>query len=174
MGVYVGKRFSTQNTALKNRFFLQSYDWQIDKDNKILKTILGGPFIIGEWINLEHYFSTTDNERFGAGSKVYHNVVGKVGVWTGNYGDLRTGLPYQTVMHDGKPYHEPMRLLTFIEGPLEKVLEAAKEVENAIKLVMNEWVRLVIVDKINGVAYTIKDGEVSVLFDSRGINQFVI
>ncbi|MGC9286437.1 MAG: DUF2309 domain-containing protein [Hydrogenobaculum sp.] len=174
MGVYVGKRSSTQNVALKNRFFMQSYAWEIDKDNKILKNILSGPFIIGEWINMEHYFSTTDNERLGAGSKVYHNVVGKVGVWTGNYGDLRTGLPYQTVYHDGMPYHEPIRLLTFIEAPVEKVLQAAQETEEALKLVVNEWVRLIIVDKLKGVAYTFKDGNLEVLFDSRGINQFVI
>ncbi|GAB6078187.1 DUF2309 domain-containing protein [Hydrogenobaculum acidophilum] len=174
MGVYVGKRSSTQNITLKNRFFMQSYDWEIDKDNKILKTILSGPFIIGEWINMEHYFSTTDNERLGAGSKVYHNVVGKIGVWTGNYGDLRTGLPYQTVYHDGIPYHEPIRLLTFIEAPVEKVLEAAQQTEEALKLVVNEWVRLIIIDKVKGIAYTFKDGNLEVLLDSRGINQFVI
>ena len=174
MGVYVGKRSSTQNIILKNRFFMQSYNWEIDKDNRILKTILSGPFIIGEWINMEHYFSTTDNERLGAGSKVYHNVVGKIGVWTGNYGDLRTGLPYQTVYHDGVPYHEPIRLLTFIEAPVEKVLEAAKETEKALKLVLNEWVRLIIIDKTKGIAYTFKDGNLEVLLDTRGINQFVI
>jgi len=153
---------------------MQSYVWEIDKDNKILKNILSGPFIIGEWINMEHYFSTTDNERLGAGSKVYHNVVAKVGIWTGNYGDLRTGLPYQTVYHDGIPYHEPIRLLTFIEAPAEKVLEAAQEVKEALKLVVNEWVRLIIIDKLKGVAYTFKNGNLEVLVDSRGINQFVI
>ncbi|GAB6077441.1 DUF2309 domain-containing protein [Hydrogenobaculum acidophilum] len=165
MGAYVGKRSSTQNLALKNRVFMQSYDWEVDKDNSILKTILSGPYLIGEWINLEYYFSTTDNERLGAGSKVYHNVVGKIGVWTGNYGDLRTGLPYQTVYMDGKPFHEPMRLLVFIEAPIEKVMDAAKDVPKALELVLNEWTRVIIIDKTKGAAYTIKNKEVITVFE---------
>ncbi|MFP3254353.1 MAG: DUF2309 domain-containing protein [Hydrogenobaculum sp.] len=165
MGAYVGKRSSTQNLALKNRVFMQSYDWEIDKDGSILKNILAGPYLIGEWINLEYYFSTTDNEKLGAGSKVYHNVVGKVGVWTGNYGDLRTGLPYQTVYVDGKPYHEPMRLLVFVEAPIEKVMEAAKSVPKALELVLNEWTRVIIIDKTKGSAFTIKNKEVITVFE---------
>ncbi len=165
MGAYVGKRSSTQNLALKNRMFMQSYDWELDKDNSILKTILSGPYLISEWINLEYYFSTTDNERLGAGSKVYHNVVSKVGVWTGNYGDLRTGLPYQTVYVDGRPFHEPMRLLVFVEAPLEKVMDAAKEVPKALELVLNEWTRVIIIDKTKGAAYTIKNKEIITVFE---------
>ena len=36
---------------------------------------------------MEHYFSAVDNERFGSGSKVYHNVACRFGVMTGNLWD---------------------------------------------------------------------------------------
>lgn len=146
IGVWVGKREKAMNAVLSNRFFMHSYDYTIDHDNGILKTILNGPFLIGQWINMEYYFSTVDNEKFGAGSKVYHNVVGKIGVFSGNYSNLRMGLPYQTVYYEDKPYHEPARLLVFVEAPLQKVLDAATQTELPMMLIGNEWVRVIVVD----------------------------
>ena len=55
-------------------------------------------------------------------------------------------------------------MLTFVEAPVEKVLEAAKDVKEALGLVLNEWVRLIIVDKTKNAAYTIKNGNLELVF----------
>lgn len=163
MGVFAGPRSSSKHITFNNRLFMHSYDWTIDNDNAdILTRIFNGPLIVGEWINLEHYFSTVDNRIYGAGSKVYHNVVAKVGVYNGNYSDLKIGLPTQSVLLEGEAYHEPVRLLTFMEAPLEKV---GKAVENSIAktFILNEWIRPVIIDKEAKKVYTYEFGEFIVI-----------
>ena len=165
MGVFAGPRSYTKHLVLNNRFFMHSYDWKIDNDNaEILTAIFDGPLIVGEWINLEHYFSTVDNHAYGAGSKVYHNVVSKIGVFNGNYSDLKIGLPIQSVYLDGKPYHEPVRLLSFVEAPLEIV---GKAVENSIAktFILNEWIRPVIIDREAKKVYSYENGEFIVIRD---------
>ncbi len=159
MGVFTGPRKFTKHLDLKNRFFMHSYDWKLDNDeSEILTRIFDGPLVVGEWINLEHYFSTVDNHIYGAGSKVYHNVVSKVGVFSGNYSDLKIGLPMQSVYLEGKAYHEPIRLLTFIEAPLGKVLKA---VENSIAkpFILNEWIRPIVIDREDKKVYSYEYGE---------------
>jgi uncharacterized protein YbcC (UPF0753/DUF2309 family) len=163
VGVFAGPRDSTRHIAFDNRLFMHSYDWEIDNDNAdILTKIFDGPLIVGEWINLNYYFSTTDNKVYGAGSKVYHNIVSKVGVYNGNYSDLQTGLPSQSVLLEGKAYHEPVRLLTFMEAPLEKV---GKAVENSIaqQFILNEWIRPVIIDKEAKKVYAYEYGDFVVI-----------
>ncbi|MDP3301083.1 MAG: Na-translocating system protein MpsB [Sulfuricurvum sp.] len=163
MGVFAGPRNSTKHLVLNNRFFMHSYDWKIDNDNAdILTAIFNGPLIVGEWINLEHYFSTVDNHIYGAGSKVYHNIVSKIGVFSGNYGDLKIGLPIQSVYLEGEPYHEPVRLLSFVEAPLEIV---GKAVENSIAkpFILNEWIRPVIIDREAKKVYSYENGEFIVI-----------
>ncbi len=163
MGVYAGPRNSVKHLSLNNRFFLHSYDWKVDNDDAdILTRIFDGPLVVGEWINLEHYFSTVDNGIYGAGSKVYHNVVGKVGVYNGNYSDLKIGLPTQSVLLEGKAYHEPVRLLSFVEAPLEKV---GKAVEQSIakEFILNEWIRPVIIDREAKKVYAYESGDFKVI-----------
>ena len=89
----IGRRSLTHDLSLEGRAFLHSYDYNIDPKRRLLENILTGPLVVGQWINMEHYFSTVDNQRFGSGSKVYHNVADRFGVMTGNLSDLRTGLP---------------------------------------------------------------------------------
>lgn len=159
MGVFAGPRDYTKHLELNNRFFMHSYDYKIDNDEaEILTRIFDGPLIVGEWINLEHYFSTVDNHVYGAGSKVYHNIVSKVGVFSGNYSDLKIGLPTQSVILEGKAYHEPVRLLSFVEAPLAL---AGKAVENSIakEFILNEWIRPVIVDREAKKVYSYENGE---------------
>ena len=163
MGVFAGPRSFTKHLELNNRFFMHSYDYKIDnEDADILTGIMDGPLIVGEWINLEHYFSTVDNHVYGAGSKVYHNIVAKVGVFSGNYSDLKIGLPIQSVYLEGEAYHEPVRLLTFMEAPLEKV---GKAVERSIAkpFILNEWIRPVIIDREAKKVYSYEDGEFIVI-----------
>ncbi|HET9123085.1 MAG TPA: DUF2309 domain-containing protein, partial [Acidiferrobacteraceae bacterium] len=114
----IGRRHLTEQLDMEGRVFLQSYDYRCDPKGRLLENILTGPLVVGQWINMEHYFSTVDNEHYGSGSKVYHNVAGRFAVMTGNLSDLRTGLPAQTVLKDGEPYHEPLRLLAVIEAPV--------------------------------------------------------
>ena len=108
---------------------------------------------------MEHYFSTVDNECFGSGSKVNHNVAGRFGVMTGNLSDLRTGLPAQTVLKDGMPYHEPLRLITVIEAPFEHARKAIDGVVTVKNLVQNAWIRLLIVDPESSEVSVFKNGE---------------
>lgn len=163
MGVFAGPRDSTRHMQFNNRLFMHSYDSKIDNDDaEILTRIFDGPLVVGEWINLEHYFSTVDNKIYGAGSKVYHNVVSKIGVYNGNYSDLKIGLPTQSVIEEGEAYHEPVRLLSYVEAPLETV---AKAVENSIakEFILNEWIRPIIIDKAAKKVYSYESGEFIVI-----------
>jgi hypothetical protein len=155
----IGRRALTQGLSLEGRAFLHSYDYRIDPKRRLLETILTGPLVVGQWINMEHYFSTVDNDRFGSGSKVYHNVAGRFGVMTGNLGDLRTGLPSQTVLDRGRPYHQPLRLITVIEAPLEQARAAVENVIAVKHLVRNGWIRLLVIDPETGTVTAYDDGQ---------------
>ena len=154
----IGRRELTAEMKLDGRAFLHSYDYRVDDNRRLLETIMTGPLVVGQWINMEHYFSAVDNERFGSGSKVVHNVAGRFGVMTGNLSDLRTGLPAQTVLMDGMPYHEPVRLMTVIEAPFEHAIQALDAVTSVKELVHNGWIRLLIVDPLTGRISLCQDG----------------
>jgi len=155
----IGRRELTRSSSLDGRAFLHSYDYRLDRKWRLLENILTGPLVVGQWINMEHYFSTVDNERFGSGSKVYHNVAGRFGVMTGNLSDLRTGLPAQTVLDKGSPYHEPLRLITVIEAPFEHAWRSVESVAAVKTLVRNSWIRLLIIDPEQGTVNVYDDGQ---------------
>lgn len=115
----IASRRLTQGVHLAGRAFLHSYDYCEDPTGRLLEIIMTGPQVVGQWINMEHYFSTVDTNVYGSGSKIYHNVVGRLGIMYGPQSDLRSGLAWQTVMSGERPFHEPMRLLTLIEAPRE-------------------------------------------------------
>ncbi len=154
----IGRRDLTARLDLEGRVFLNSYDYRCDPRGRHLENILAGPLVVGQWINMEHYFSTVDNERYGSGSKAYHNIAGRFGVMTGNLSDLRTGLPSQTVLKDGAPYHEPLRLITLIEAPFEHARRAIESVAQVKTLVHNGWVRMVIVDPLTARVHVFEQG----------------
>ena len=154
----IGRRNLTEQMNLDGRVFLHSYDYRCDPKGWLLENILTGPLVVGQWINMEHYFSTVDNAHYGSGSKVYHNVAGRFGVMTGNLSDLRTGLPSQTVLKNGLPYHEPMRLLTVIEAPVALAKQAIERVSKVRNLVHNGWVRMAIVDPESHKFYVFQNG----------------
>jgi len=155
----IGNRNLTRQVSLEGRAFLHSYDYRLDAKRRLLENILTGPLVVGQWINMEHYFSSVDNERFGSGSKVYHNVAGRFGVMTGNLSDLRTGLPAQTVHEHGKPYHQPLRLITVIEAPLEHARRAFEDVIAVKYLVRNEWIRVMVIDPESKSVFVYEDGD---------------
>jgi len=155
----IGRRSLTRDMSLEGRSFLHSYDYRQDPRQRLLENIITGPLVVAQWINMEHYFSTVDNERFGSSSKVYHNVAGRFGVMTGGLSDLRTGLPSQTVLNKGMPYHEPLRLITLIEAPLEFAQNAVESVVAVKNLVANDWIRLLVIDPVKQIVYTYNKGQ---------------
>jgi uncharacterized protein YbcC (UPF0753/DUF2309 family) len=155
----IGHRSLTKHMSLDGRSFLHSYDYRLDPRQRLLENIITGPLVVAQWINMEHYFSTVDNERFGSGSKVYHNVAGRFGVMTGGLSDLRTGLPSQTVLDKGLPFHEPLRLITVIEAPLEHARRAVESVVEVKTLVLNDWIRLLVIDPEKQIVYTFNNGQ---------------
>jgi hypothetical protein len=154
----IGRRHVTGRLDLEGRVFLHSYDYRCDPKGRLLENILAGPLVVGQWINMEHYFSAVDNAHYGSGSKVYHNIAGRFGVMTGNLSDLRPGLPAQTVLKDGAPYHEPLRLLTVIEAPFAHARAAIEGVVKVRNLVDDGWLRMAVVDPETLVAYVFENG----------------
>lgn len=140
-------RARTRGLDLGGRVFLHDYDWRKDDGFGVLELIMTAPMVVASWINLQYYGSTVNNRAFGSGNKVLHNVVGQLGVLEGNSGDLKVGLPWQSV-HDGERFvHEPLRLNVFIEAP-EDVLSQMIDTHASVRqLVDNGWVHLFRIDE---------------------------
>ncbi|MBK8645894.1 MAG: DUF2309 domain-containing protein [Gemmatimonadetes bacterium] len=149
----VGRRALTRGLHLDRRAFLVSYDPSIDAELTILERILAAVGPVGAGINLEYYFSSVDNEHFGCGTKLPHNVTGLIGVMAGHQSDLRTGLPLQMV-----ELHEPMRLLLIVEATPEALLAIAGRQPEVRELVVNEWVQLVSVSPHDGTMTVYQGG----------------
>lgn len=149
----VGPRALTRDLDLEGRAFLHSYDWRQDADDSALTLILTAPMVVAQWINCQYLFSTLDNHVWGAGDKTTHNVMGGIGVVQGNGGDLRVGLPRQSLFRDdGTPHHVPQRLLTIVHAPLAKVERVIAANEILQRLFGLGWVQLVVIDPATGRA----------------------
>ena len=142
----IARRSLTRGINLEGRVFLHSYDYQGDPDGRLLEAVMTGPQVVGQWINMEHYFSAVDQEIYGSGSKIYHNVVGRLGIMSGPQSDLRTGLAWQTVMNGSRPFHEAMRLLTVIEAPRDRIDKVIRNQRLLQRLYDNEWMHLFALD----------------------------
>jgi len=141
------RRDRTRGVDLGGRAFLHEYDWTCDPDNAVLGLILSAPMVVASWINLQYFASTVDNRVFGCGTKALHNRVEDLGVVLGNGGDLRPGLPLQSVhAPDGRWYHEPLRLQVIVEAPTERLDAALSAHAGVSDLVENGWVRLYALD----------------------------
>lgn len=140
-------RARTRGIDLEGRAFLHEYTWREDRDFATLELIMTAPMVVATWINLQYYGSTVNNRVFGSGNKVLHNVTGMIGVLEGNAGDLKVGLPMQSV-HDGKRFvHEPLRLNVFIAAPVEALNGVIRKHELVRQLVDNRWVHLFAMDE---------------------------
>jgi uncharacterized protein YbcC (UPF0753/DUF2309 family)/formate hydrogenlyase subunit 3/multisubunit Na+/H+ antiporter MnhD subunit len=154
----IGPRRMTKGLNLRGRVFLHSYEPGLDVDGSILELLLTAPMVVTQWINNQYYFATVDPERFGAGDKTTHNVVGDYGVVSGAGGDLRVGLPWQAVYAEqpgsgALPAHEPLRLHVVVyadPAEIRQVLESHREVAD---LVANEWIALAAIDPRTGEAW---------------------
>ena len=139
----VAPRQRSQHLNLAGRAFLHDYDFTQDPELGVLTLIMTAPMVVTNWINMQYYASVVDNSKYGSGNKVLHNVVGgRLGVFEGNGGDLRIGLPMQS-LHDGVDWqHKPLRLSVFIEAPqsaIENIIAKHAVVRN---LVDNQWLHL--------------------------------
>ncbi len=134
---FIGRRSATQGAFFDRRIFLISYDPTTDPEGHILEKLLLANGPVGAGISLEYYFSTVDNERYGSGSKVTHNVNGLFGVMDGSSGDLRTGLPRQMI-----EIHEAMRLQIVVEHSIEVLTRIYTDQPALQELVGNGWILL--------------------------------
>jgi hypothetical protein len=141
----VARRQITRNLFLDRRAFLVSYDPASDSGARHLAGLLGAVIPVCAGINLEYYFSTVDNERYGCGSKLPHNLASLLGVMDGHASDLRTGLPLQMV-----EIHEAVRILFVIETTPE-ALESVLTANAALReLADNGWIRIAVMDPETG------------------------
>lgn len=141
----VGRRGITRGLFMDRRAFLVSYDSSGDPDDKFLADVLGAVVPVCAGISLEYYFSTVDNESYGCGTKLPHNITGLIGVMNGHAGDLRTGLPRQTI-----EIHEPVRVLFVIETTPERLMKVVGRNPELAEFVENAWVRIVAMDPQTG------------------------
>lgn len=137
----MGRRELTQGLFFDRRAFLVSYDPSTDPDGQILARSLAAVVPVGVGISLEYYFSHVDNEVYGCGTKVQHNVTGLLGVMNGHASDLQTGLSWQMV-----EIHEPMRLLAVIETRPELLGALVQRNAGLAELVRNRWLQVATVD----------------------------
>ncbi len=161
----IARRAVLRQLNLGGRAFLHSYDHRRDERGRALETIMTAPLVVAHWINMEYYFSAVDNAVFGSGSKVYHNVVGLVGVMSGNQSDLRIGLPSQTIAAGGRLYHEPMRLLAVVEAPLARVAAIVGRNDVLRQMFDNEWARLAAIEPTSGRPFLYRLGQWHDAFD---------
>jgi len=127
--------------------FLNSYDWKKDTDYGVLELLMTAPMVVTAWINLQYYGSTVDNKNYGSGNKTLHNVTAGLGVLEGFSGDLRVGLPLQSV-HDGEKFqHEPLKLNVVIEAPIEAMNQILSTHQSVRDLCGNGWINLLAMDE---------------------------
>jgi len=135
---FIGRRSISQGAFFDRRVFLISYDPTQDNDEgHIIENILLNAGPVGAGINLEYYFSTVNNDRYGSGSKITHNVTGMFAVMDGTSSDLRTGLPKQMI-----EIHEAMRLQVLVEAKIETLTKIYMRQPALQELVGNGWLLL--------------------------------
>ncbi len=158
----IGRRALTQGLFLDRRAFLISYDPTQDADGKILEGILltAGP--VGAGINLEYYFSTINNERFGCGTKIPHNITGLFAVMEGASSDLRTGLPRQMI-----EIHEAMRLQIIVEAKTSVLEQIYGRQPSLQELIGGGWVHLSAKDPDSEDMFVFERGKGFVLWQAE-------
>ncbi|HEX2904523.1 MAG TPA: putative inorganic carbon transporter subunit DabA, partial [Jatrophihabitans sp.] len=138
----IGAGSTVRGLDLGRRTFLHSYDWHVDHDSRVLETILTAPGLVVQWINAQYYFSCVAPGVLGAGDKTLHNVVSDIGVLQGHAGDLRLGLPWQSVAVGDRLYHEPMRALFLVEAPCQRIDSLIAGNELLQQYVDGSWIAL--------------------------------
>ena len=169
--IVVGPRSLTAGHDLHGRVFLQSYRPELDEDGSDLQQLLAAPVVVAQWITSQYWASLTDPERFGAGDKTTHNVVGDgstlSAVVSGARGDLRIGLPWQAVSPEapepagvgdgqwrGATRHQPQRLLVVVNASPDRIESAIESQPSFGRLVIGEWIAVSAVDPETGAIFS--------------------
>lgn len=160
---FIGRRYISQGAFFDRRVFLISYDPRDDDEGKLLEAILLAAGPVGAGINLEYYFSTVNNDEYGCGSKIMHNVMGLFGVMDGASSDLRTGLPKQMI-----EIHEAMRLQVVVEATTEVLTEIYKRQPPLQELIGNGWLLLSACDPETGKITVFNPDKGFELWDGAG------
>lgn len=150
----VGRRDVSKHLFLDRRSFMNSFDYEIDKEGKYLTAILNAVAPVCGGINLEYYFSRVDNHKLGAGTKLAHNVMGLFGVANGIDGDLRPGLPSQMI-----EVHDPIRLMVIVEHFPEVVLATIQKNPATYQWFDNEWIHLMVIHPETRAFLLFKEGK---------------
>jgi len=129
-----------------------SYDADQDADDRSLASLMAAVVPVCAGISLEYYFSFVDNDRYGCGTKLPHNVTSLVGVMDGHASDLRTGLPWQMVS-----IHEPVRILFVVETTPERLNRVVQASASLRRMVENRWIRIATIDPASGRVYIRRD-----------------
>ena len=138
----IGPRRMTRGVDLGRRVFLHSYETHVDSDGSALESIMTAPMVVAQWINHQYYFSALNPTTLGAGTKTIHNAIGTIGVLAGQGGDLRRGLPWQSVGMGSELFHEPMRLTVVIQAPLDRIGRIVSTNQVLRNLLDNDWISL--------------------------------
>lgn len=149
----IGRRSLTRGLFLDRRAFLVSYDAGQDPDGHSLASLLAAVVPVCAGISLEYYFSFVDNDRYGCGTKLPHNITSLMGIMDGHASDLRTGLPWQMV-----EIHEPVRILFVVEITPERLNKAISGSASLKQLVKNSWIRLATIDPGSGHVHVLRNG----------------
>lgn len=149
----IGPRAYSRKLFLDRRSFLVSYSPTQDVNAANLQKLLAAVIPVCSGINLEYYFSFIDNEIYGCGTKLPHNVNALIGVINGHMSDLRLGLPWQTV-----EIHQPVRLFVMIISQLKFVRQLLDQKNTFSLLVKNEWLNIAIHDIDSDKIYLYKNG----------------
>jgi uncharacterized protein len=167
----VAPRARSRHLNLGGRSFLHDYDHRLDPSLSVLTLIMTAPMVVTNWINMQYHASTVDNRRYGSGNKVLHNVVGgHLGVFEGNGGDLRIGLPMQS-LHDGRSLrHTPLRLSVFIEAPRAAIDTVMAGHAIVRQLVGNGWLHLLRIDPQTGAIEQHRHGTWAAATDGVRLN----
>lgn len=139
----IGPRSMSFGVDLGRRVFLHSYDAALDPTGAALEVIMTAPLVVAHGINAQYHFASTDPDIFGAGTKAVHNPVGDIGILSGATGDLRLGLPRQSLGVGDQLLHEPLRLLAAIEAPLDRIATIIERNSGLHDLVIGGWLPLI-------------------------------
>ena len=155
----IAPRTQSAGCDLGGRAFLHDYDWKEDQGFATLELILTAPAVVTSWIALQYHGSATAPATFGAGNKLLHNVVGGIGVFEGNGGDLRVGLPLQS-LHDGvRLRHDPLRLSIVVAAPNKAISNVLNRHPQLRALFDNGWLSLHAMDDSGRIAVRYEAGD---------------
>ncbi|MCA9048418.1 MAG: DUF2309 family protein [Planctomycetaceae bacterium] len=137
---FIGRRSRTADVLTGTEGFQASYDPSDDEDGARLSLLMKMLLPTCMAVNLQYYFSATDADRYGAGSRLQHNLTSLLGVTDSATGDLRFGIPLQL-----SRLHEPRRLLCMVESQSETVAQILQQNAALKRYVDNQWMFLAVI-----------------------------